>query len=116
MWWLVYLTTRSLIFSHYEQPGRITKIDERFTEYDLKNRMSKLSARKAKIDELCLVHTQSHVNWIKRNCNAKADLRLLAEKYDSIYFHEKTFNSARVAAGSVLEVTFNIGIEVSVVM
>lgn len=96
------------IFSHYEQPGRITKIDERFIEYDLKKRMTKLKTRKAKIEELCLVHTQSHVHSIKRNCNSNTNLRLLAEKYDSIYFHEQTFNSARVAASSVLEVSLTL--------
>lgn len=92
------------IYRHFERPERITKIKEAFTEYSLIERMHKLASREATTEELCLTHTWSHVNAMRKTSNKNKDLQELGEKFNSIYFHEATFKCATLAVGSVLEV------------
>lgn len=92
------------ICSHFERPERITKIIEAFTDYSLIDRMQKLASREATTEELCLMHTWSHVNAMRKTSNKNKDLQQLGEKFNSIYFHEATFKCATLAVGSVLEV------------
>lgn len=94
----------TFICRHFERPERITKIKEAFTEYNLNERMQKLASREATTEELCLTHTWSHVNAIRKTSNKNKDLQELGEKFNSIYFHEATFKCATLAVGSVLEV------------
>lgn len=94
----------SLIHRHFERPERITRIKEAFNEYSLTERMQKLASREATTEELCLTHTWSHVNAIRKTSNKNKDLQELGEKFNSIYFHEATFKCATLAVGSVLEV------------
>lgn len=88
---------------HPEQPERILKIKQRFEEYNLINRMKHLSSRAAKEEELALVHTQAHITLMKEIVE-RNDLDVAGDSYNSIYFHEKTYESAIYAAGSVLQV------------
>lgn len=89
---------------HYERPERITKIREAFGEYKLLNRMELLSSRQATTEELCLTHSWSHVNDMRKTSGRNKDLRELGDKYNSIYFHQATYDCATLAAGSVLKV------------
>lgn len=67
--------------------------------------MTKLDTRVANTDELCLAHTAQHVDFIRQSVRGR-ELREIGEEYNSVYFHQKTFESATVAAGSVLQVGF----------
>lgn len=88
---------------HPEQPERIKKIYEFHQEYNLLPRMEHLPSRTATTDEICLAHTRAHVNFIRR-IGDKDELQGMGAKYNSVYFHPKTFECATVAAGSVLQV------------
>ncbi|XP_023297064.2 histone deacetylase 6 isoform X1 [Lucilia cuprina] len=88
---------------HPEQPERISKIFEMHQEYKLLNRMQHVQSRTATTDEICLAHTRSHVNAIRR-IGEKDELQNMGAKYNSVYFHPTTFDCATLAAGSVLQV------------
>nr|XP_014087737.1 histone deacetylase 6 isoform X1 [Bactrocera oleae] len=88
---------------HPEQPERIRRIYEMHVDYRLTERMKQLPIRIATTDEICLAHTRAHVNFIRR-ISDKDELQGMGEKYNSVYFHPKTFDCATLAAGSVLQV------------
>lgn len=93
---------------HPERPARITKIMERFNEYSLIERMTKLPSREATTEELCLVHEWSHVNFIRKTANRPKELHKLGQKFDSVYLHPATYKCASLAVGSTLEVVDNV--------
>lgn len=93
---------------HFERPERITKIEEGFGEYELKNRMHMLQSREASTEELCLAHSWRHVDFMRKSANGKKDLREMGEKFNSIYLHATTFKCAKLAVGSTLEVMDNV--------
>ncbi|XP_067641178.1 histone deacetylase 6 isoform X2 [Eurosta solidaginis] len=88
---------------HPEQPERIKRIHEMHQYYQLTERMKHLPTRTATTDEICLAHTRAHLNFIRR-ISDKDELQGMGEKYNSVYFHPKTFECATMAAGSVLQV------------
>ena len=88
---------------HPEQPERIKKIHEMHQDYNLIERLHHLPPRSATTDEICLAHTRSHVNMIRR-IGEKDALQDMGSKFNSVYFHSKTFDCATMAAGSVLQV------------
>ncbi|XP_055390251.1 histone deacetylase 6 isoform X2 [Condylostylus longicornis] len=93
---------------HVEQPDRIKIINERHNEYGLLKRMQKLKSRYATTDELSLAHTKTYINSIKTAVEKDEDLKNLGNSYNSVYFHTKTFECAKLAAGSVLQVVDNV--------
>ncbi|XP_035910446.1 histone deacetylase 6 isoform X1 [Anopheles stephensi] len=89
---------------HPEQPERIAKIMQRLSiDYQLVKRMQRIAGRLATTEELCLVHESKHVQLIETLFDLDT-MKQMAVKYNSIYFHPSTNDSARMAAGSVLEV------------
>lgn len=72
------------------------------------NRLHKVKSREATTEELCLAHSWSHVNFIRKTSNVKKDLRELGGKFNSIYLHSSTFKCATLAVGSTLEVVDNV--------
>lgn len=88
---------------HPEAPERIRKIRERFSEYNLIDRMKHLSSRDVTEDELLLVHSMSLIKYIQELENIE-NLAVAAENFNSVYFHKKTFECAKCAAGSALQV------------
>ncbi|XP_055523218.1 histone deacetylase 6 isoform X2 [Wyeomyia smithii] len=92
---------------HPEQPDRIAKIYTRHEEYRLLSRMKLLKARHATTDELCLVHSRQHVNVVRRTVE-RDEMKEVADKFNSVYFHPRTFECATLAAGSVLQVVDEI--------
>uniref|UniRef100_A0AAG5DL14 Protein deacetylase HDAC6 n=1 Tax=Anopheles atroparvus TaxID=41427 RepID=A0AAG5DL14_ANOAO len=89
---------------HPEQPERIAKIFQRLsTDYQLAKRMHRLVGRPATTEELCLVHDAKHVDMIAQVCGSST-MKQEADQFNSVYFHERTETSARMAAGSVLQV------------
>lgn len=90
-------------FSHPEQPDRIIKIKERFREYNILHRIKEIPSRVATIEELLLVHSKAHVDAMKEIVEQE-DLQVAAYRYNSVYLHPKTFESATVSTGSILQV------------
>ncbi|XP_017050819.1 histone deacetylase 6 isoform X3 [Drosophila ficusphila] len=89
---------------HPEQPSRIQHIHKMHDEYALLARMKQLPARAATTDEVCLAHTRSHVNSVRRLLGRDPeDLHQVAAGYNSVYLHPRTFDCATLAAGSVLQ-------------
>ncbi|XP_053682261.1 histone deacetylase 6 isoform X1 [Sabethes cyaneus] len=88
---------------HPEQPDRIAKIYSRHEEYRLLARMKLLKPRHATTDELCLVHSRQNVNVVRRTVE-REEMKQVADRFNSVYFHPKTFECATLAAGSVLRV------------
>ncbi|XP_055298370.1 histone deacetylase 6 isoform X3 [Sitodiplosis mosellana] len=99
---------RNLFEEHYERPERITKIKETFAEYNLLDRMHGLKSREASTEELCLIHTYTHVKNMRKISIQNKNMQEIGDKYNSIYFHETTFKCATMAVGSVLEVVDNV--------
>lgn len=93
--------------SHPECPDRITNIKAKFEEFGLSQRMQLLPSRIATTDEVCLAHTRSYLNFIRR-IKPKINFKRLASKFNSVYLHEKTFECATIAVGSVLRVIDSI--------
>ncbi|XP_052866559.1 histone deacetylase 6 [Anopheles cruzii] len=91
--------------SHPERPERLIKIHNRLSkEYRLTERMKRIAGRAATKEELYLVHDKQHVEFIESLVQQQATLEKIAQRFNSIYFHQETYNSATFAAGSVLQV------------
>lgn len=88
---------------HPEQPERIRKIKARFVEFNIIGRMKHLPSREAQEEELLLVHSSSHIKYIKEIENLD-NLMAAADQFNSVYFHKKTYECARYSAGSALQV------------
>ncbi|XP_052750216.1 histone deacetylase 6 isoform X2 [Galleria mellonella] len=89
---------------HVECPERIMRIHERHRDYGLLARLQRLQARPATDEEILAVHTPAHLNRLKELATTKLrDLNSQKDKYDSIYFHPDSLESAAVATGCVLE-------------
>lgn len=99
---------RNLYEEHYERPERITKIQETLAEYDLLDRMHRLSTREASTEELLLSHTYTHVKNMRKISMDNKNMQEKGDEYNSIYFHETTYKCACIAVGSVLEVVENV--------
>lgn len=64
-----------------------------------------MQARCVTEEELLLLHTQEHINLMQETANMK--LQELTKKQDdfrSVYLHPGSYQAARLAAGSVLQV------------
>ncbi|KAG4068297.1 hypothetical protein HA402_007817 [Bradysia odoriphaga] len=101
------LLHRNLYEDHPERPERLEMIEQRFKEYNLFQRLHRLPVRSATTDELCLAHTRLHINSMRKIVESK-ELQESGEKFNSVYFHPKTFECACVAAGSVLQVVDDV--------
>lgn len=93
--------------NHPECPDRIKNIKMKFDEFGLTQRINLLPSRVATTDEVCLAHTRSYLNFIRR-LKPKINFKELASQFNSVYLNEKTFDCATIAAGSVLEVIDNV--------
>lgn len=94
---------------HPERPERVIKIEERFNEYKLIDRMTKLTTREATTEELCLLHSWQHVNFMRKTSTKSKELRQIGEKFNSVYLHPSTYKCATLAVGSTLEVSYISG-------
>lgn len=70
--------------------------------------MHRLKAREASTEELCLIHTYTHVKNMRKISIQNKNMQEIGDKYNSIYFHETTFKCATMAVGSVIEVVDNV--------
>jgi acetoin utilization deacetylase AcuC-like enzyme len=67
-----------------------------------------LKAKEAKDKHIASVHSQAHIKLMKDISSKKYDSNRdkIARKFNSIYFNKGSSESALLAAGSVIEVTF----------
>lgn len=94
----------NLFETHPERPERITRMAQVLEEFGLVDRMKRLRARLAVRDELELGHTAKHVRQMAEVRGTRDELRRTGERYNSVFFNERTYDCARMATGSVLQV------------
>ena len=82
--------------SHPEKSSRATVMWHALESSGLASRSQQLLGREATRDELTLAHTEAYIDAVN-NCDAEMD--------ESTYFTSGTPLAARIAAGSVLEMT-----------
>lgn len=90
---------------HIETPERYIHALQRCKDYNLIEKCLLISSRFANEDEILLAHSKDYINVIKdsRLLGSISELEGLSSKFDSIYFHPKTYDCALLAAGSCLE-------------
>lgn len=90
---------------HIEKPERYIHALERCRNYNLIDKCLLISSRFATDDELQLAHSKDYIDVIKNSklVGSVADLEGLSSKFDSVYFHPKTYDCSLLAAGSCLE-------------
>ncbi|XP_030382425.1 histone deacetylase 6 isoform X2 [Scaptodrosophila lebanonensis] len=94
---------------HPEQPQRIRQIYQMHDEYQLLARMERVGTRVATTDEVCLAHTRSHLNFVRRLLGReREELQEVGANFNSVYFHPRTFDCATLAVGSVLQVVDSV--------
>lgn len=95
----------NLFEAHPERPERIGRMAEVFEEFELFHRMKKLRTRSATREELeSGGHTGEHVALMRAIQGKTQEFREAGDHYNSVFFNEKTYDCARMAAGSILEV------------
>ncbi|XP_033218700.1 histone deacetylase 6 isoform X3 [Belonocnema kinseyi] len=94
---------------HPEKPERITNIFAKLGEYGVLKRCLILQGRMATEEDLLLVHSKDYMDVIKSTavCDV-ANVSEIASKFGSVYLHTDSWFSARVAAGSLLQVVDNV--------
>ncbi|XP_075395011.1 protein deacetylase HDAC6 [Tenrec ecaudatus] len=86
-----------------ESPKRLHAIKEQLTQEGLLDRCISIQARFAQKKELMLVHSKEYVDLMESTQHMnEAELRALADTYDSVFLHPKSYSSTCLASGSVL--------------
>ncbi|KAG0206117.1 Histone deacetylase hda1 [Mortierella sp. GBA30] len=89
---------------HPEDPRRIWRIFDALSTAQCTDRMIKVPSREASVDELGLVHTDSHIDNITKTTGmSKDDLLEMANNYNSIYLNNSSAFCARLSCGSLIE-------------
>ncbi|KAF2744528.1 hypothetical protein M011DRAFT_470372 [Sporormia fimetaria CBS 119925] len=91
------------IFQELREAGLIQGSDE-LDDVNTESKCWRIQARSATRGEVLLVHTQEHYEFIE-SLQGKSEQELfdLSDVRDSIYFHNSTFECARLAAGGAIE-------------
>ncbi|XP_011501594.1 PREDICTED: histone deacetylase 6 [Ceratosolen solmsi marchali] len=94
---------------HPEKPSRISSIFAKHKDYNLLKRCYITEGRFASEQEILLAHNLDYVNSIKSTHQATIqDLEHLSSYFNSVYLHPETWTSARVSAGSLLQLVDNV--------
>lgn len=95
--------------NHPENPNRIETVYKKLSEFGLLENCKQIKSRTVTIRELLLVHSPEHIQnvWNTATMNSK-NLIIEEKKLQSIYLNNHTFESASIAAGSILAVTDEI--------
>lgn len=93
---------------HPERPERLTAILTKLTDTGLRDRMRELHGRAATDAELLLAHSPAYIRRLENQTKTSAQRRELEKKYDSVYLHPETVESARWATGSLLHLASEI--------
>ncbi|KAK9505138.1 hypothetical protein O3M35_009261 [Rhynocoris fuscipes] len=95
--------------NHIEQPARISSIYKFLEDFGLLKRLHILKSRYCTDEELKYAHNESHI--VEMSSLNKMTIKQLIEKkeiYQSVYFHQDTYQAACLAAGSLLEVVDSV--------
>uniref|UniRef100_A0AAQ5WW91 Histone deacetylase n=1 Tax=Amphiprion ocellaris TaxID=80972 RepID=A0AAQ5WW91_AMPOC len=90
--------------SHPEHAGRIQSIWSRLQERGLRGQCESIRGRKATLEELQSVHTERHISL---KYNVKLPLQMCVDN-DTIWNESHTSTASRMAAGSVVELSFRV--------
>lgn len=90
---------------HPERPERIRRIWEMLCRVGVVERCRVLQSRRAQREEVELVHTKEHVEFMhKFESMDEEELQILQESFKSVYLHPKTNDCALLSAGCLLQV------------
>ncbi|KAL0279876.1 UNVERIFIED_CONTAM: hypothetical protein PYX00_001345 [Menopon gallinae] len=94
-----------VLVDHPEKPERILAIYDKYEEFGIINRCVMLPKRLAAKKEILLAHKESYVMEIEKTANLSQDeLNTMSNTYESVYLHQKTYECALMAAGSLIQV------------
>ncbi|KAG7171304.1 histone deacetylase 6-like [Homarus americanus] len=94
---------------HPERPERTEQIWEYLKQYGIIERATVLKSRRATREEVELVHTKDHVDFMFNiGSLSQKELESLQDKYKSIYFHSMSNDAALLASGSLLQVVDSV--------
>lgn len=90
-----------------ECPARYECVKARFEHYNLIEKCHLLESRAAEREDVLLAHDESYYELVKSTRGEKnlERLKQVSEKFDGIYFHEDTYDSAMLALGSSIALT-----------
>ncbi|XP_076447346.1 protein deacetylase HDAC6-like [Babylonia areolata] len=94
--------------THPERPNRISRIFEKHREWGLLNRCLQLESRSATEEEILTVHGAEYLAKLKETTTLSDEElrpRMYALEFKSIYLCQDTYESARLSAGCLLQVT-----------
>lgn len=93
--------------NHIERPERLLRARERCQEMGLIDRCEIIPSRMATDQELLTVHSQEHLEKLKKISSMTEEemKRDCLNNYHSVYVSSKSFECARLAAGSAVDLT-----------
>ncbi|KAL5109810.1 Histone deacetylase 6 [Taenia crassiceps] len=92
-----------------ECPARTRRAYELLEEYGLARRCKRTEARLASEEELLRVHSQDYINALQSTATMpQAAINEYAERFQSVFLNKHTYDSASLAAGSLLSVVDDI--------
>ncbi|XP_071809445.1 histone deacetylase 6-like isoform X3 [Asterias amurensis] len=92
-------------FQHPERPDRIARIFSKHKELGLVQRCLRVESRRATKNELHQCHSAKHIERLEAmQSNTPRELNKMQDDFKSIYLHQSSFDCARLAAGSTLNV------------
>lgn len=92
-----------LIGDHPERPRRITFIYDILDKSGLLENFTQIDSRKAAKDELSLVHTKEHINFMSSIPSRDVyQLDKLQHRYNSVYLNKDSYDAALLSCGSTI--------------
>uniref|UniRef100_A0A146M156 Protein deacetylase HDAC6 n=2 Tax=Lygus hesperus TaxID=30085 RepID=A0A146M156_LYGHE len=94
---------------HIEKPSRIFSIHKMHEEFGLLKRLHILTGRYATDEELLYAHSKNHLKQVKdfKEMSPK-ELIKMKDAFHSVYFHQESYQAARLAAGCLLQVVDSV--------
>ncbi|BFZ09053.1 hypothetical protein BsWGS_12092 [Bradybaena similaris] len=87
-----------------ERPQRLLRSIERCKELGLLQRCKQVPLRKATEAEILTCHTKKHLELLKSTEEMNEEqLKSISQKYDYIYFHEKSYENAILTVGGLID-------------
>ncbi|XP_060580464.1 histone deacetylase 6-like isoform X2 [Ruditapes philippinarum] len=87
-----------------EKPARVSSPYQRCCDFDLVSRCTNIEARYGTEDQVLLQHSQKQIDILQSVTEMDiTERKELSKKYDSVYFHQETFQTAMLSMGSTIE-------------
>ncbi|OMJ18841.1 Histone deacetylase HDA1 [Smittium culicis] len=101
------INTTSLI--QHDDPNKLFAIYSILEASGCLEKMTRIAPKMASLDQLRLFHTENHCEFVSSTRLMEASkLRETEEKYDSLFLNRESAFTAKLAAGSVIELCINI--------